>query len=255
VDAVHQNDVASPKAPPRPAARRLSLSAADARLCLENAQALWEDSKKTSPETALALLELSMEECAKGITLFFDSKFAIEGFEPNSAESLAKVADPELRAIYERYREVLSPENVRNSFRRHWVKLRQLQFALDFFSYQLAHSLAELAVREVLTKPEFPLGLQIRVALFSPKNRGAAAKAVMENAIEAINLLNVETLENRKNKALYVGLATDEKSCEAPSVDEDFLAPVEDATGYLIQMLDGMILSDRIYPRITPRAG
>ena len=40
-------------------------------LCRLNAQRLLEDSKRTSEPTRSALLELSLEECGKGIVVFF----------------------------------------------------------------------------------------------------------------------------------------------------------------------------------------
>jgi hypothetical protein len=235
------------KAPATPV-KRLALSFEAAHLCLENAQGFRKDAKHTSVETALALLELSMEECAKGIILIFDNKFEAEGFDPNSAESLAKVKDHELRALFERHREILTASQVRNAFRWHWVKLRQLQFALDFISYQLRHGLAEQAVREILSKPEYPLGLQIRVALLPRKNRTAAITVATQEAIDRINRIDLATLDQKKNAALYVGLASDEKSCVFPSVDMDLLDEVEDATDYLIQLLDGMLLSGQFRP-------
>lgn len=224
---------------------RLALSVDDAELCLDNARGLQRDSKKTSDETALALLELSMEECAKGIILTLDRVFAAAEFDPNSEDSLSKISDAELRALYQRHAKSLSPLAVRRAFESHAVKLRQLQFVLDLMSYHARHGMAGVAIREAFSHPEYPLGHVIRLALIPPKKREAALTQAMQGAFQKINDLGVATLDQRKNDALYVALAEDEQSCSFPEVDAEFLSQVRESCEYLLQILEGMILSSR----------
>lgn len=222
---------------------RLALSPEDAEMCLDNAKGLTKDSKKTSDETALALLELSMEECAKGIILLFDRKFHEEGFDPGSEESLSKIPDPELRALYRRHAEVLSPAAVRKAFKSHPVKLRQLEFVIELIAHQSRHGLAEVAIRQAFSNPNYPLSLMIRIALVSPRNRSAALTRTILSALQKVESLGVKALDQKKNEALYVGLSSDDSGCKFPEIDDRFLADVKECNGYLIQILDGMILA------------
>lgn len=235
-----------------PAIRRLALTADDSEMCLDSARGLRKDARKCSDETALALLELSMEECVKGIMLILDRRFDAVGFDPTSASSLALVPSEELRDIYRRHAGHLTAQAVRDSFRWHQEKLKQLEFILEFYAYGLEHGLLEHALCEVLSKLEYPLEWQIRLLLLRKKDRARLTKATQE-AIEEIRSLNVRELDDRKEQGLYVGLSEEGQGCVFPSVEPKFLEKVERAADLLIQLLEGMVVSERVRPELFSR--
>lgn len=232
--------------------KRLALSLAEIEKCLDNSKELRRDARKTSVETSLALLELSMEECAKGMVLLFDRKFALEAVDPSSSETLEKISDPELRAVFQKHGRFLTPEAVRLSFKHHWMKLKQLQFVLDYMSYFTRHGGAEASIKEVLTNPNYPLGFIIRVALIPRRNRKELVTRSVRDGLDRLNSLGVETLDRLKNRALYVDLSPDENQCEFPDVDDELLSEVSTCSGFLIQLLEGMILALRSREKGSP---
>jgi hypothetical protein len=221
------------------AGERLEFSADDVLICLKNAAELRKDALRSSAETELTLLTLSIEEAAKGFVVVFERRLAAEGIDPSSPDSLSKVTDPGLRRLLDRHRDVLTPDSVRDAFREHRVKQRHLTFVADLCLYLVPSSFPKAALLFVIT-PNVPLGLRIRAFFWYLDHRGGQLNDDDRDALARLDSIDFAALEKLRQRALYVDLRSPSGGCVAPVADDAVLSWVEDVADLLVSMLDGV---------------
>lgn len=107
-------------------------------LCRLNAQRLLEDSKRTSEPTRSALLELSLEECGKGIVVFFhltkQKIFQLETSKTHNAtfleDSLVNIMAVFLGVDKHELSIIMEVDFLRETFKQHKFKLHAVKLWL-----------------------------------------------------------------------------------------------------------------------------
>jgi hypothetical protein len=198
----------------------------EAEKCLVNATRLYRDSKKASPQTKVALIELGLEETAKAGMLFFRGRIARrltpEGQLPMPHGSTLPAED-ELDTLLLQNLPLFTADALDEAFRKHKVKLRFFEFSLDF----IRASIPLLLSKEYRKNSTAPLGVRIITTLYSfgPANerlRGQIEKLVTELKQRGIRDLD----ELAKQAGFYADLADDGSRCVLPAADPELLKSV-----------------------------
>jgi hypothetical protein len=227
---------------------RLEFSEGDVLLCLGNAAGLREDALRSSRETELVLLTFSIEEAAKGFVIVFERKLASEGVDPGSAASLSRISDPGLRTIFERHKDILSPEAVRRAFYKHDVKQRHLRFVADYCLYLAPMSIL-VGARELMVAPGVALGTRFRALFWQADHKDGKLNEKDRAILKTLDSVDHESLEDLRKRALYVNLATPSGGCKPTAADDSALDWLEDVSSLLIGMLEGaMVLQSKVTP-------
>jgi hypothetical protein len=221
------------------AGKRLEFSPDDVLVCLENAAELRRDALRSSAETELVLLTLSIEEAAKGFAVVFERKLALEGVDPSSTESLARVTDSGLRSLLERHQEVLAAEAVRLAFKEHRMKQRHLTFVADYCLY-LAPTSLRLGPLVMIFTPEVPLALRLRAFFWYLDHRDGKLNDKDREVLARLDTVDFAALEKLRQRALYVDLSSPAGGCTAPEADDAVLSWLEDVAELLVSMLDAV---------------
>jgi hypothetical protein len=223
----------------------LQLTIDDVALCRDNARRLRSDASRSSAPTRPGLLELSIEECAKGFLILFEGKIRREGADLRNPESFEKITDSGVRSILEKHRGVLTPDAVRQAFWSHEVKLAHLEFLIDYLSYN-APKFAELSVQMAIGDPRLPFRQRMRILLtLGNKRNRAEAVSQSREELQELRDLELETLDELKEDGFYVNLSEDGTKCVPPSADEDELEYVDWASSLVCDLLDSMLTTAR----------
>jgi hypothetical protein len=192
----------------------LRFSRSDVLLCLGNARRLMKDSRKVSQESRLLLLELALEELAKGYMIFYRilavdaDKFKAAKFPGSDQLGAAK-------ELLDSSRNLFSDSSVRRAFKWHEVKVEFI----------------ELLGKTITLSPPIPIddrsvvstGLPFRTRILLARGRVGGYRRISDASLRQTvgRVLEIAStpLDRLAKRATYVDLNEDETRCVGPVAD------------------------------------
>jgi hypothetical protein len=211
----------------------VSLSAVE--LCVHNAERLLLDATKTSPPTAAALAELSLEEAAKGWMLYF--RLIFQGrksrvrIRMSPKESKVAVDFLDSKAVY---LEGLDGE-IFLAFKWHKVKLRFLAFLLEYLELALpvlVKRARTLKITQELHGPAFAVNEAF----------GTPDLEVMLRLIRSFRRDHLTELGEVKERGLYVNLSNSGVDLISPEIQPSAAPLLGSLAEFLIVALKGNLV-------------
>lgn len=214
--------------------RRWQVTLSAIEVCISNAERLLMDASKTSPPTAAALAELSIEEACKAWLLYL--RLTFQGRRPKTNLRFKRKAELQLGQYIEANDEYLRDldKEIAGAFKRHGFKLRFLQFLFGYLKIAVPAAKESKQLHRV---PEL-----LHRGLFDVKE--AEMVPQMENVEQLLSMFrpeNFERLVDLKERGFYVNL-TNSGDLVSPEVESHPVVALEELAGLLIGTLKGELI-------------
>ena len=176
------------------------------QMCAINARRLINDSENVSDETAIVLLELALEEIAKGFMLVFRGTTTEENFEKAKGEAIDSVKknksldDADRESVMKFYQEVgynLFKDLSLEEFQNHNDRLDFLGLLVKFYSYMIIPGIKTLDLSKVVRK-SFGSFMNIQ-----PRRIMKGLKE-SKKIVEVLNAFHIRELKDIRERGLYV---------------------------------------------------
>ncbi len=220
------------------------------QMCSANAERLYDDSQSVSEPTRVALLELAIEEVAKGYWLYFrvqekSPPIVVAPPAPGGPNvppqdhpgswmvwNMTPKEQVQLASHVQRYKDVLSPGQFETLFRKHEVKLELMNYLLGMFKIVLP-ALHRSPVATGALKRALPF-LNASKVMEEAKENGDLT-TLLENFDEE----SFRSLSKLKNDAIYVGYSERAKAFTLPSANVAAGEALDSLAEALVAMLKG----------------
>ena len=202
-------------------------------LCLLNAERLLVDSEKVSEPTKAALIELSLEEIAKGLGLYF---LYFKGEVEKQDIKLSEESKQRLNEFLEKNKETINGLKISDMFSMHKEKLKFLGFLIEFLKV-----LPNIFLNETeFTKLSIS---QIVGPAFNSENFPDTSEELekLDKILKMFNSQNISALQEIKENGFYVDIKNNNVIAPAANlyVNEIFFTIAK----ILIYFLKGIIKS------------
>lgn len=195
----------------------------DVTLCLVNARRLMRDSRRVSPESRLVLLELAMEELAKGYMVLF-RMLASGQLRLNERIRLPQVDGTEKAVeMVKAHREMFSDSALHRAFKYHEMKVGFVESLSDIL---LEVPWIPVDDRNVDTRG-LPFWTVVRLARGRIREYSRIGDASNRRLIAKIRSLADEPLYALAKRSTYVDLAFDGNGCIPPHANEELSVTLE----------------------------
>jgi hypothetical protein len=212
-------------------------------VCVENAERLLIDATKTSPPTAAALAELSIEEAAKGWMLFL--RLQAQGRTVRNLPRISKAVSRALEKAIEENLDDLAhlDDRILEAFRDHRVKLRFLRLLLRFVSA----GLPLLSKKEDMVRISQDIhGPAFNLEAIDPSREIEAIEALLSS----FRLEGLTDLDSIKKRGFYVNIS-ERWDLVSPSIESFPTRLLLELAAFLIISLKGDLLL--VTRRLSPR--
>ena len=200
-------------------------------LCKLNAIRLMGDSRNTSPPTRTALLELSIEECGKGLIVlmhFFKNNLMHSSSNPEvkrspESEKMMQLVEGILKPLPKGFGDIMSEETLRQAFYDHTVKLKAVGAIVEAFSriaanldfqamtefYGSLERQAPNAVRKLQPEPKLQNATEILKKMQPEGQNASEAFKEILNKLEVIDSDIFPNLDDIKKTGFFVNYDKD----------------------------------------------
>ena len=215
------------------------------QLCAINASRLITDSENVSDETSIVLLELALEEIAKGFMLFYRGTITEEDFEKKKKDVLdwadknGSLSVEDKESIKKFYQEVgynFFNDLTVEEFESHNDRLDFLGLLVKFYSYMVLPAIKTLDLRKLVKKI---FGSFMNVEPMEIMEGLKESKKIME----VLNAFHIRELKDIRERGLYVSY--EEGHYFYPRVNAVQLEYIEDLANLLAEELASVINTSR----------
>jgi hypothetical protein len=215
---VATNPVTLPWAAPGQAEGELHLTLADAVLCLRNSDRLRHDSRRRSPGTKLALLELSLEEVAKANMILLRLRIQGARSPVRLGAETAPADSPvgQLRDLFIAKMHLLTDDALRKAFWNHDIKLEFVEFLMD-----LSELVVPFTAKARSRTRDYPPRYRLIAALGNVSAVRKLAMASLRESFARLRETGVESLDTAAKRALFVDINQRTGEIRPPEADRD----------------------------------
>lgn len=230
-------------------------------LCKLNAIRLMGDSRNTSPPTRTALLELSIEECGKGLIVlmhFFKnnltrSSSSLEVKRSPETEKTIQFVGGILKALPKGFDDIMSEETLREAFYDHTVKLKAVSAIVEMFGriaanfdiqammefYGNLERQAPNAVRKLQPEPKLQNATEILKKMRPEGQNASEAFKEILNELEVIDSDMFSNLDSIKKTGFFVNYDKELGSfLFSAGLSDGDCKRLENIISFLIQTID-----------------
>lgn len=216
------------------------------QLCVINARRLITDSESVSDETAIVLLELALEEIAKGFMLVYRGTITEEDFEKRKRDVLdwtdknGSLNAKDKESIEKFYKEVgynFFNDLTVEEFESHNDRLDFLGLFVKFYSYMILPGIKTVDLRKAIRKA---------VGSFMNIEQKAVVEGLTESKeiVDVLNAIHVRELKDIREQGLYVSYR--KGSFFYPFANRLHLEYIDKLSNVLLEELSGLVNSTRI---------